>query len=86
MDTTESLNATLNLMHPPMTQNVNVTSYFCKSIDEGKPKKFSTEINSVQCRNQPENPSHIQEVIGYIIKKNIDEVTKRKKVVPSYTD
>ncbi|XP_026733704.1 uncharacterized protein LOC113498023 isoform X2 [Trichoplusia ni] len=34
MDTTESLNATLDLMNPPMAQHVNLT-YYCRPIDEG---------------------------------------------------
>ncbi|XP_030022516.1 uncharacterized protein LOC115441757 isoform X2 [Manduca sexta] len=33
-DTVESLNSTLNLLHPPMTQHLNVT-YYCKPVEEG---------------------------------------------------
>ncbi|XP_063826826.1 uncharacterized protein LOC135076274 [Ostrinia nubilalis] len=37
-ETVESLNATLNLLNPPLSQNINVT-YYCKPIDEGVGKK-----------------------------------------------
>lgn len=39
-DTVESLNATLNLLNPPLAQNCTSVAYYCKSIDEGKQKKF----------------------------------------------
>ncbi|CAG9787684.1 unnamed protein product [Diatraea saccharalis] len=38
METIESLNATLNLLNPPLTQNLNITYYY-KPIDEGIGKK-----------------------------------------------
>lgn len=46
-DTIESLNATLNLLNPPLTQNVNVT-YYCKPIDEGKQNKFIASIKGTE--------------------------------------
>lgn len=56
-DTIESLNATLNLLNPPLTQNVNVT-YYCKPIDEGKQNKFIA----------PKGPSLVSKSVNTLLK------------------
>ncbi|KAL0880288.1 hypothetical protein ABMA27_002742 [Loxostege sticticalis] len=59
-DTIESLNATLNLLNPPLTQNVNVT-YYCKPIDEGVGKKtVQTLIQNRQCMTLDEVFTHLE--------------------------
>lgn len=58
-DTIESLNATLNLLNPPLTQNVNVT-YYCKPIDEGKQNKFIA----------PKGPSLVSKSVNTLLKSN----------------
>ncbi|XP_022828077.1 uncharacterized protein LOC111357565 isoform X3 [Spodoptera litura] len=76
IDTVELLNAALKVMHPPMTQHVNGI-YHYRHLDEGKIiKKFSIETQS--------NPS--QRDVSSNIEVNIGDLTKRKKIVPMYTD
>lgn len=80
IDTVELLNAVLKVMHPPMTNHINGT-YQYRHLDEGKEiKKFSTETQS----NPSENPS--QRDVSSNVEVNIDDLTKRKKIVPMYTD
>ncbi|XP_059057561.1 uncharacterized protein LOC131851135 isoform X2 [Achroia grisella] len=38
-DTTETLNATLNVLHPPLDQHVNIT-YYCKPVDQALTNKI----------------------------------------------
>lgn len=80
LDTTESLNATLDLMHPPMAQHVNMT-YYCRPIDEGK-MRFSSKVNDIQSKNESANLQPIEYNAGV----KADTITKRQRIVPTYTD
>lgn len=78
-DTLESLNATLNLMHPPLAQHINVT-YYCQPADEGN-KKFSKKNYQSPYkyhRGITETQTYRAEVFNnYCI--------KRPKITPVYT-
>lgn len=80
MDTTESLNATLDLMNPPMAQHVNLT-YYCRPIDEGK-TKFSSKVKDIHNKNESANLHPIDYNVGV----KADTITKRQRIVPTYTD
>lgn len=78
-DTLESLNATLNLMHPPFAQHSNVT-YYCKPADEGN-KKFSKkhyESPYKYCKSVTETQTYRAEVLNHYS-------IKRPKIIAVYT-
>ncbi|CAH0586871.1 unnamed protein product [Chrysodeixis includens] len=80
LDTTETLNATLDLIHPPLAQHVNIT-YYCKPVDEGK-MKFSSNVKDIQSKNESANLHPVDYNVGV----KPDTITKRQRIVPTYTD
>lgn len=79
-DTLESLNATLNLMHPPLAQHINVT-YYCKPADEGN-KKFNKKHYESPYKKRYRSVSETQTYKDEVY--NIYSM-KRPKIVPAYT-
>lgn len=77
-DTLESLNATLNLMHPPLAQHLNVT-YYCKSADEGN-EKYKKHYESPYKYYRS-----VTETQKYRAEMPINYYKKRPKIIPVYT-
>jgi hypothetical protein len=78
-ETVEFLNATLNLLNPPLTQNINVT-YYCKPVDEGKQKFISSPI-----LQKPQPYSSFNNGVNRIVQVQ-ERTRKREKITPMYTD
>ncbi|XP_059057563.1 uncharacterized protein LOC131851135 isoform X4 [Achroia grisella] len=73
-DTTETLNATLNVLHPPLDQHVNIT-YYCKPVDQGNHKMFIRSQYVKPCKDRI-NYQHVA----------IQTNSRRLKITPIYTD
>lgn len=73
--TVDTLRATLNMIHPQMTQNVNFAHY-SRQNDEGKQKKIPTETdNCTQSTSLLESPRPCQKDSGSCTERSF-QVTK----------